>query len=118
MNFLELLYNTLKQFNLPIYLQGSIGADEKYPDHFITYWIPDSTDSSHYNNNVHTVDWYVTVIYYTNDMNTIMSKSAEILSALRAVGFIPQGKGNFIPSDEATHTGWTMDLIYCETQKL
>lgn len=108
------IYNTAEYFNMPVYLQGSLGADEKYPHHFLTYWIPDSDDNSHYDNKVNAIDWSVQIIFYSDDMNELTIYPQRIADKFKQEGFIPQGGGNFIASDEPTHTGWTMDFFYTE----
>ena len=65
-------------------------------------------------NEVVSVDWNFSVMFYSSDPALVNSKPAEISAALRAAGFIPQGKGNDIPSDRPSHTGWAMDFIYTE----
>ena len=113
----QLLINTLSQFGYPVFLQGSLSADEAYPETFITFWTNYTADNAHYNNDVHTVDWNFNVILYSSNPAITNTKPAEITKALKAVGFIPQGKGQDIPSDEPTHTGWAMEFLYIETQK-
>lgn len=108
------LIDVLKTFGFPVFLQGTLNADEKYPDTFITFWCDYTADNSHYNNDVHSVDWNFSVILYSVDAKTVNTKSEEIRKALKAVGFIPQGKGQDIPSDEPTHTGWAMEYIITE----
>lgn len=110
------LISVLEKFGYPVYLQGSLTADDKYPDSFITFWTDYTADNSHYDDNVHSVDWNFSVIFYSNSPTLVNTKPDEIRAALRVAGFIPQGKGQDIPSDEPTHTGWTMDYIYTEIQ--
>ena len=96
-------------------LQGSLNSEEAYPDEFVTFWCNITEDNSHFDNTVHSVDWSFSVIYYSNNPTLVNTKPKEILAVLKSAGFIPQGKGNDIPSDEPTHTGWAMEVIANET---
>ena len=96
------------------FLQGTHNPAEPYPDTFTTFWVDDTADNAHFDNKTTSYDWTVSVILYSNDPAIVNTKPNEIRAALKAVGFIPQGKGNDAPSDEQTHTGWAMDFIYTE----
>lgn len=95
-----------------VYLQGT--APSNYPDTFITFWTNYTDDNKHFDDDVFSVDWNFSVMFYSTDPSLVNSKPDEIRSALKQAGFIPQGKGNDIPSDEQSHTGWAMDFIYTE----
>jgi hypothetical protein len=95
-------------------LQGTLAEDKPYPANFVTIWTDYTADNSHFDNNVTSVEWHFTVIFYTNNAEEITTKPIEIINTLRAAGFIPQGKGQDIPSDEQTHTGWAMEFIGVE----
>lgn len=95
-------------------LQGTLNADTPYPDSFVTIWTDYTADNSHFDNAVASVDWHFTVVLYSNDPDFLATKAKELLETLRADGFIPQGKGQDIPSDEQTHTGWAMEFICVE----
>lgn len=94
--------------------QGTLAAAAPYPDTFVTIWVDTTDDNSHFDNKVSSVDWHFSVILYSNDPETLSKKSKELLDTLRADGFIPQGKGQDIPSDEPSHTGWAMEFICVE----
>ena len=97
-----------------VYLQGTLAADAEYPESFITFWTNYTDDNSHFDDNVYSVDWQFSVIFYSSDPALIETKAAAIRTALKNAGFIPQGKGNDIASDSPTHTGWAMDFIKTE----
>lgn len=105
------LLDVLNSFGYPVYLQGTLGEDEKYPDTFITFWTESTDDNAHYNNGTHSVDWYFTVILYSSSAKIVNELPQEIRKALKGAGFIPQGKGHDVPSDEVTHTGWAMPFL-------
>ena len=97
-----------------VYLQGSMNAEEAYPDEFITFFVVQTNDLAHYDNAVHSVGWQFAVIYYSNDPTKVNTKPFQISADLKAAGFIQQGKGSDILSDEQTHTGWAMDFVCVE----
>lgn len=97
-----------------VYLQGTVNKDEGYPDEFITIWTNYIDDNAHYNNDVTSFVASYSVIFYSNNPERVASVPATIRSVLKKLGFIPQGKGNDIASDEPTHTGWAMDFLYRE----
>lgn len=110
----KLLFDTLKQFDYPVFLQGSLNADEPYPATFITYFNDDTANLSHYDDKPVSYEWDFAVNFYTNDPALMLTKPEEIRQALRAAGFIPQGKWHDVLSDEPTHTGVGIDILYFE----
>lgn len=112
----QLLIDTLNTFGCPVYLQGTLNPEEAYPESFITFWTDYTSDNAHYDDDVHSVDWNFSVIFYSSNPTLVNTKPKEIIKAMRSAGFIPQGKGQDIPSDEPNHTGWAMEFIYTEIQ--
>jgi len=100
--------------NYPVFLQGTLEDDEAYPNSFITVWTPFTLDNTHYNNATYAIDWHFSVLFYSNNPTLIGTVPDSIRSTLKAAGYIADGKGNDIPSDVPTHTGWAMDFIYKE----
>lgn len=97
-----------------VFLQGTLNPNESYPDEFITFWTNYTDDNAHYDNDLKSIDWNFSVIFYSNNPDRVASVPALIRTALKNAGFIPQGKGNDIPSDVQTHTGWAMTFLYKE----
>ena len=108
------LIKTLSAFDYPVYLQGTLNPEEAYPHTFITFFVDSTNDNGHFENKTNAIDWAFSVILYSNDPEIVNTKPNEICAALKAAGFIPQGKGNDIMSDEPTHTGWAMDFVITE----
>ena len=108
------LINELSKFGYPVFLQGTLNENDAYPDSFITFWVNDVPDNAHYDNETASWAWDFSVIFYSNDPALVNSKPEEIRTALKTAGFIPQGKGRDIPSDELTHTAWAMDFYFIE----
>lgn len=97
-----------------LFLQGSFNPEETYPENFVTFWTDFTADNSHFDNNVISVDWNFSVIFYSSNPALVNTKPKEIIAELRKAGFIPQGRGQDIPSDEPSHTGWAMEFIITE----
>lgn len=108
------LIETLSAFGFPVYLQGTLNPNDAYPQTFITFFVDSTNDNGHFENKTNSVDWSFSVILYSDDAEIVNTKPNEIRAALKAAGFIPQGKGNDIMSDEPTHTGWAMDFVITE----
>ena len=109
------LIDILEAFCPNVYLQGSM-TDAAYPPEFITFFTMQTADLSHYDNAVRSVGWTFAVIYYSDDPEKVSKKPFEIAAALKSAGFVQNGKGIDIMSDEKTHTGWAMEFTYSEKQ--
>ena len=97
-----------------LFLQGTMNPEEEYPETFITFWINSTDDNAHFENVTRSVDWSISVLLYSANPATTNTKPNEIRAALKAAGFIPQGKGRDVASDEPAHTGWAMDFVITE----
>lgn len=97
-----------------LFLHGTMNPAEAYPQTFVTFWTDSTDDNAHFDNEATAIDWAFSVILYSASPEIVNTKHKEIRAALKAAGFIPQGKGSDAPSDEPTHTGWAMDFIITE----
>lgn len=114
----DLLIETLtKAFGFPVLLQGSLGADEKYPDTFFTFWCSDCSDAQHYDNQTTNYVWDYDLNCYSTDPLTVTETIRKAVAVLKKVGFITRGKGHDIASDEPTHTGKGITILYLEKEK-
>ena len=100
-----------------LFLQGTFPDGEEYPETFVTFWTDSTDDGAHFDNETISYNWSFTVILYSNNPEIVNTKHNEIRAALKAAGFIPQGKGQDVPSDETAYTGWAMDFVYTEQNK-
>lgn len=98
-----------------VYRQGSLDKDQAYPQHFFTFWNPDSPDHAYYDNKAYGTAWAMTVYYYSTDPAETYSALAAAREALLAAGWICPSKGYDVLSDEATHTGRGLDVFFLET---
>lgn len=113
----ERLMETLEATGYPVYLQGTLAENESYPANFITYFTLSSDDAAHHDNEPSGTAWRYEVIFYSSDPRMLATAPVEIRKRLKAVGFIPQGRGRDIPSDEPTHTGWAMEFYYLDMEE-
>lgn len=115
----DLLISVLERF-CPgnVFLQGTLDENSDYPSTFITFWTNDVPEGNHYDNEPNSFDWYFSVNIYSANPDTVNTMPEQIRTALKSAGFIPQGKGNDLPSDVPSHTAWTIDVIYRETNKI
>lgn len=95
-----------------VFLQGTLNADEEYPQKFCTFFVTDSPFGAFYDDDSHRTNWYISVMFYSDNPAEVQSIPPQIRSALKSAGFIPQNAGVDIISDVQTHTGCAMDYIY------
>lgn len=110
----ELLIQTLEAFGYPVFLQGSLEPDTRYPDSFFTFFNNDSFDGNHYDNDAISCVWNFDVNFYSKDPALVNTMLAAAKGRLKGVGFIITGKGYDVASDEPTHTGRGINALYIE----
>ncbi len=108
----ELLISTLEVLGYPIRLQGSLLANERYPDHFFTYWNDASESGTFYSNEEKSIIWAFSLNFYSIDPLLVNSKLLEAKELLKNAGFIVSGAGYSVMSDENTHSGRGISVIY------
>lgn len=113
----ELLISTLATFGYPVFLQGSLAEDEPYPDSFFTFWNNSTSDHAHYNNDAIGYVWDFDVNFYSINPELVNTVLLQAKTALKQQGFIVGGKGYDLASDEPTHTGRGIDVLYLEWEQ-
>lgn len=111
---IETLIEKLNTIGLPVFLQGSLSADTQYPDSFFTYWNNDTSDLNHYDNKSAGIVWDFDVNTYSSDPRVVLEKMDEAIHILRSAGFIISGSGHTVASDEPTHTGRGVNVLFIE----
>lgn len=109
------LIEILEELDLPVFRQGSLNENDKYPDSFFTFWNPDSTDHAHYNNDEYGIRWEFDVNFYSTDPLKTYTLLEEVRRKLKADGWIISGRGFDIDSDVETHTGRQIRVYYLQT---
>lgn len=108
----DLLISTLEAFKYPVFLQGSLLPDEPYPDNFFTFWNNSSDGESYYDDNEHSTVFSYDVNFYSNNPERVYTVLRAAVVALKAAGFIVSGDGHSVMSDEATHDGRGITILY------
>lgn len=108
------LIAALEKYGFPVMLQGTLNPAEEYPETFITFWTDNTSGGAHFDNVTTAYDWAFSIILYSSSPEIVNTLPATMRADLTAAGFIPQGKGFDIPSDNPTHTGWALDVVATE----
>ena len=103
----------LEGFKYPAFLQGSL-AEADYPDHFFTFWNNSSLDNLHYDNLPVQYVWRFDINFYSIDPMLVNTLIPEVISEFRKRGWIVNGWGFDVPSDEETHTGRGFNALKLE----
>lgn len=114
MDVKQLLIDTLDSFELPVFLQGSLQDDEEYPESFFTFWNNETEDAAFFDNAETRTVWNFDVNFYSSDPALVNTMLRQAKTKLKAAGFIVQGAGYDVVSDEPTHTGRGVGVVYIE----
>ena len=109
------LITILESFKYPVYRQGSMSNDASYPETFVTFWNNDSPDHSHYDNSNYGTSWSYNVFVYSSDPSKVYELLSSIRTALKAAKWTVPSKGQDASSDQATHTGRVIEVLFLET---
>lgn len=112
----NLLISTLEALGYPVKLQGSILPDEPYPDSFFTYWNDSADGTSFYDDTEGAVVWAYSLNFYSTNRVLVTTALLEAKRLLKRAGFIVSGAGYTVGSDEPTHTGRGISLLYRQKQ--
>lgn len=110
----DLLIEVLSSFGYPVRLQGSLAEDEKYPNDFFTFWNNNSNSQSFYDNDESTIVYDYDVNFYSNNPENVYTKLREAKKLLKQNGFTVSGDGYSVGSDEPTHDGRGMNVLYLQ----
>lgn len=113
----DLLIQTLEKMGYDIIRQGSMADEEKYPESFFTFWNNDCYGRGFYDNRETQSVWDYDLNFYSTDPSLTYTKLMEAKKLLKSAGFIVNGKGHDVPSDESTHTGRGINIFYLENEQ-
>lgn len=108
----DLLISALEQLGYPVRKQGSLLSDEPYPDSFFTFWNDSADGSSYYSNTEGAILWQYSLNFYSTDPNKVTAKLLEAKALLNSAGWVVNGAGYDVMSDEPTHTGRGITALY------
>ena len=97
-----------------VYLQGTLNPEQAYPQKLITFFVTDAPFANFYDDDANAINWYVSVMFYSNNPQEVLDIPPQIIRALKAENFIPLDAGIDVLSDVDTHTGRAIDFIYQE----
>ena len=110
------LIELLETFDIPVIRQGSLAEDEAYPDTFFTFWNNDEIEHSAYDNETVLANYDYDVNCYSTDPDTAYSTLREARALLKRNGWIIASMGYDVASDEITHIGRGMNVVYLNTE--
>lgn len=118
MNVKKLMIDTLEENfkDYPIMLQGSMAIDDAYPDNFFTFFNNNTNDEAFYDNQETTTVWDFDLNFYSIDPDLVNDVLIQAKAILKAQGFIIDGKGYDVLSDEPTHTGRGINILFIERE--
>ena len=111
------LIDVLEYFSLPVIRQGSLAPDEAYPDTFFTFWNNDEEGQSFYDNETASVVYDFDVNVYSNNPQTTYDLLNNARKMLKENGWIIAERGYDVASDEITHTGRGMRVMYLKNEE-
>lgn len=109
------LIRLIEEMGFPIYRQGSFSDTKEYPKSFFTFWNEQSPDHAHYSNNAYGTEWYYTLNIYSSEPETTYKALADAREILKKNGWIVPSSGYDVYSDQPTHTGRGMEIIFLDT---
>lgn len=113
----DILIEVLQSFGYPVFLQGSLAEDEPYPSSFFTFWNNDSQGAAYYDNDEHMIIYDYDVNFYSDNPDLVYSELREAKKRLKAKGFQVSGDGYSVASDEITHDGRGMNVIFMKIKE-
>lgn len=104
------LISLLESFGFPVYRQGSV--TESYPENYFTFWEDEETGNAYYDNLTVGVRYKYSVYFYSVDPANTYSYIHQVRALLKQNGWTIQTRGYDVESDEQTHTGRGLDIVY------
>lgn len=101
-----------------VFRQGSLSEKDTYPELFITFWENNSSDGNHYDNNIangYKYDFDLNV--YGSDVEKVYKTMKDAIDLLKDNGFLVNGQGFDIGSDEPNYIGRHVEVVYYDYEK-
>lgn len=110
----DALITLLSTFGFLVFEQGTLNPDDDYPESFFTFWNPAADGVSFYDNDEHQIEWRFELNFYSSDPELVNIKLLQAKHLLKQNGWIASGAGHDVASDEITHTGRGMPVMYVQ----
>lgn len=110
------LIELLESFTYPVVRQGSLAPDEAYPATFFTFWNNDEAGESFYDNDTALVVYDFDVNVYSNNPTTTYELLRQARKFLKQNNWIIASRGYDVASDEISHTGRGMRVLYLKNE--
>lgn len=114
----QLIIDALASLNYPVILQGSMAPEAEYPDTFISFQTMTSETQESFDNEEALTAWDININIYSRDPAKVRDLATQSRTLLKAAGFIPQGKGFDLVSNEPGFIGWANDYYYLEKENI
>lgn len=114
---IDLLIETVESLGYPVIRQGSLSADEEYPNTFFTFWNNETYSEKYYDNDEYTIVYNFDLNCYSINPTLIYELIEEVKILLKNKHFIVSGVGYDVASDEITHTGRGINVLFLEFKK-
>lgn len=102
------------EMGYPHWLMHTMPASKRYPESFFTFLSIDAPFVAHYDNAPHAVAWAFWIGFYSSKPALMESVPLALAKRLRAAGWIVEGLGEDVQSDEPTHTGRRITAYYLQ----
>lgn len=111
-----MLINTIENEygDYPVVQQGSMSAEDPYPADFFTFFNNSADGDGFFDDAESRIIWDFDLNFYSNDPTHVNSILTTLKAPLREAGFIITGAGYDVLSDEPTHTGRGINVLYIE----
>lgn len=107
----DLLIESLESLGYPVYLQGSVADGEKS---VFTFWNDDTSTQDNYGNEEITILWEYSVNFYSDSPLLVNSILQDAKRVLKSRGFVIDGVGYDVHSDEEGVTGRGINVNYLQ----
>lgn len=111
------LIGLLQGFGYPVIRQGSLSADEPYPNNFFTFWSNESYSGSYYDNLIVSTIYNYDVNFYSTSPELAYEIIRSAVKKLNSNDFIVSGEGYDVGSDEPTHIGRGINVLCLRYKK-
>ena len=105
MNARDELISIIEETGLPYWLMHQMPVDKVYPASFFTFLCESSPYGEYYDNKPFSTVWTFAIGFYSDDPLAVDSETEWLVERLLSAGWIVDGTGEDVQSDEPTHTG-------------